>query len=190
MRRACTRQALSGFEAQQARGAWMNELCEHYYRAHPRAHDAPWPSEKVRVNPNPSPSPSPKPKPHPATLNLTLTPSPTPTLSPTLALSSNPNQARKRDTKLRDMLSIPYPTGNKIREAASSRLGVQLQGPPVHWGWGAGDAFGIEPKRQPMAVLLLIDQPTAAPHRPTYSLLTTHYSLLATHYSLLTTHYY
>ena len=72
-------QALSGFEAQQARGAWINELCEHYYRAHPRAHDAPWPSEK----------------------------------------------ARKSDTKLRDMLRVPYPTGNKIREAASSRLGVQ-----------------------------------------------------------------
>ena len=41
-------QALSGFEAQQARGAWINELCEHYYRAHPRAHDAPWPSEKAQ----------------------------------------------------------------------------------------------------------------------------------------------
>ena len=56
------------------------------------------------------------------------------------------------------MLSIPYPTGNKIREAASSRLGVQLKGPPMHWGWGAGDAFGIEPKRQPMAVIFLIDR--------------------------------
>ena len=105
-------QALSGFEAQQARGAWINELCEHYYRAHPRAHDAPWPSEK----------------------------------------------ARKSDTKLRDMLRVPYPTGNKIREAASSRLGVELHGPPAHWGWGAGDAFGIEPKRQPMAVIFLIDR--------------------------------
>ena len=109
---ASIHQALSGFEAQQARGAWMNELCEHYYRAHPRQHDAPWPSE----------------------------------------------QARKSDIKLRDMLSVPYPTGNKIREAAGGRLGVQLQGPPVHWGWGAGAAFGIEPKRQPMAVIFLIDR--------------------------------
>ena len=56
------------------------------------------------------------------------------------------------------MLRVPYATGNKIREAASSRLGVELHGPPAHWGWGAGDAFGIEPKRQPMAVIFLIDR--------------------------------
>ena len=35
---------------------------------------------------------------------------------------------------------------------------VELHGPPAHWGWGAGDAFGIEPKRQPMAVIFLIDR--------------------------------
>ena len=104
--------ALQSFEALQARGAWVNEMCEKYYQARPRAQDAAWPSR----------------------------------------------EHTKTDTKLRDMLSIPYPTGNKLREAASSRLGVELQGPPMHWGWGAGDPFGLEPKRQEMAVIFLIDR--------------------------------
>ena len=42
----CVAQALVSFEAQQARGAWQNELCEKYYRSHPRAPDGRWPSEK------------------------------------------------------------------------------------------------------------------------------------------------
>jgi len=105
-------EALGSFEAQQARGAWQNELCERYYRERPRAHDEPWPSTKWR----------------------------------------------KTDVKLREMLGIPFGTGNKIREAASSRLGVELSGPPIGWGWGAGTSFGIEPKRQEMAVVFLIDR--------------------------------
>ena len=29
----------------QARGAWLNEMCERYYAGHARAADAPWPSK-------------------------------------------------------------------------------------------------------------------------------------------------
>ena len=42
--------ALSSFEAQQARGAWLNELCERYYRERPRAAAAAWPSEAARAS--------------------------------------------------------------------------------------------------------------------------------------------
>ena len=58
-------------------------------------------------------------------LTLTLTLTLTPTLTLPLTLTPTPPQARKSDTKLRDMLRVPYATGNKIREAASSRLGVR-----------------------------------------------------------------
>ena len=42
--------SLASFEAEQARGAWLNELCEHYYREHSRAGgvDTAWPSQHSR----------------------------------------------------------------------------------------------------------------------------------------------
>jgi len=109
---AGTAEALAGFQAQQARGAWQNELCEGYFRAHPRPYDAKWPLEKSRLT----------------------------------------------DTRLRDMLSVPYETGLKLQQAASERLGVELSGPPPHWGWGAADEFKIEAPRKEMAVIFLIDR--------------------------------
>ena len=45
-----TAEALGSFEAQQARGAWQNEVCEAYYKAHPRPSDARWPLERVRTD--------------------------------------------------------------------------------------------------------------------------------------------
>ena len=41
-------EALGSFEAQQARGAWANELCESYYAANARNPDGKWPSESAR----------------------------------------------------------------------------------------------------------------------------------------------
>ncbi|KAL1522513.1 hypothetical protein AB1Y20_017500 [Prymnesium parvum] len=104
-----TAEALVGFEKEQARGTWVNELCEKYYRANPRNHDEPWPG-----------MPS--------------------------------------DVKLRDMLSVPYASGAKIKDAAQSRLGINLQGPPARWGWKDDQLFEIEPKRAPMACIFLIDR--------------------------------
>ena len=42
--------SLASFEAEQARGAWLNELCERYYREHSRAGgvDTAWPSQHSR----------------------------------------------------------------------------------------------------------------------------------------------
>lgn len=45
---AGTAAALASFQAQQARGAWQNELCERYFRANPRPPEAGWPLERVR----------------------------------------------------------------------------------------------------------------------------------------------
>jgi len=106
------REALSGFESQQARGAWLAELCEKYFHSHPRAPTAEWPSIEHRSS----------------------------------------------DVKLRDLLRLPFASGEKVVEAAASRLGIELNGPPAEWGWQPKDAFGIEPKRKDMAVTFLIDR--------------------------------
>ena len=106
------RESLLSFEAQQARGAWQNELCERYYCERPRAADACWPSV----------------------------------------------DARATDLRLRDLLRVPFGTGEKLKDAASARLGITLEGPPAQWGWRDSDAFGIEPKRKEMAVIFLIDR--------------------------------
>jgi len=104
--------SLLRFEADQARGAWQNELCETYYRQRARGSEVCWPSLEWR----------------------------------------------KTDVRLRDMLRVPFGTGAKIQDAASSRLGVTVQGPPPEWGWSPEDAFGIEAKRKKMAVIFLIDR--------------------------------
>ena len=44
---AGTAEALAAFQAQQARGAWQNELCERYFAAN-RLADASWPLEKAK----------------------------------------------------------------------------------------------------------------------------------------------
>jgi len=109
---AVTAEALDSFEAQQARGAWQNEVCETYYKAHARRADTVWPSIVHR----------------------------------------------KLDVKLRDMLSVPYEAGSNIREAAQERLGIEISGPPAHWGWTPEMEFALEAKRREMAVVFLIDR--------------------------------
>merc|ERR1719473_2216413 len=104
--------SLLRFEADQARGAWQNELCETYYRQRARGSEVCWPSLEWR----------------------------------------------KTDVRLRDMLRVPFGTGAKIQDAASSRLGVTVVGPPTDWGWSPADEFGIEEKRKKMAVIFLIDR--------------------------------
>jgi hypothetical protein len=106
------RESLASFEAQQARGAWLNEVCQKYYREKPREPSASWPSKEQRLS----------------------------------------------DTRLREMLKVPFASGEKIREAAKDRLGLTLEGPPAEWGWAAEDQFGIEAKRKSMAVIFLIDR--------------------------------
>ena len=96
----------------QARGAWQNEVCETYYKAHARRADTVWPSIVHR----------------------------------------------KLDVKLRDMLSVPYEAGSNIREAAQERLGIEISGPPAHWGWTPEMEFALEAKRREMAVVFLIDR--------------------------------
>lgn len=104
-----TADALVGFEKEQARGTWINELCEAYYMSKPRQPDELWP-------------------------------------------------ATSSDVKLRDMLSVSYASGAKIKDAALSRLNVELKGPPSRWGWKEEQLFGIEPPRAPMACIFLIDR--------------------------------
>jgi len=110
-------EALQSFEAQQARGSWINEMCEKYYKAHPRSLATPWPSEVLDFD-----------------------------------------GYGALDCKLRDMLSVPFSTGLKIKDTASERLQLQLSGPPANWGWEPEMEFKLEPKRQPMALIFLIDR--------------------------------
>ena len=44
-----TDQKLQEFRNNQAEGAWLNELCEKYYKEHPRPLSATWPSETFQV---------------------------------------------------------------------------------------------------------------------------------------------
>jgi len=107
-----TAKALAGFGAQQARGAWQNEMCEKYFVMHPRPYGASWPLDA----------------------------------------------AQRTDVRLRDMLSVPYESGIRLKAAAADRLQLTLDGPPVHWGWSNEDEFKIEGKRKKMAVIFLIDR--------------------------------
>ena len=109
------RDSLISFEAQQARGAWLNECCEKYFQARPRAASGPtgaWPSKAHT----------------------------------------------KFDVRLRELLKVPFGSGEKIADAANARLEVVLEGPPTNWGWKASDEFMLESKRKPMAVVFLIDR--------------------------------
>ncbi|KAL3921576.1 MAG: hypothetical protein SGPRY_004857 [Prymnesium sp.] len=102
---------LSHYEREQAKGAWLNELCDKYYVLHQRR-SAEWPSAS-----------------HKST-----------------------------DTKLRDLLSAGFSTGEDIRSKASESLQLQLDGPPMRWGLTPASKFVLQSDRQRVAVTFLVDR--------------------------------
>ena len=128
-------ETLDRFKSDQAKGAWLNELCEKYY-----ASEAPTEETSSAAGGKQAAARGRDERQE-------------------WPLMGSPHEGN--DRKLRDLLTDArsLESGKQIKERAKKELGLELAGPPAHWGWDTAKAFVLPPSSTPsMAVVFLLDR--------------------------------